>query len=672
MPNNTDTDQAIMDLWTALRKLLPARIPGQVHNGEGAAPAKVTPLITLYRSDGNRVEGFQGSLFSPFEDGAYVLFEIQPWTLHETGYKVKRVYPTTQKEVADAIAAHEQRISPEIQQRIAALLVPAEQARARELDAKAKSNATSAQRLHADQEAFAAKLKTLEADKRALDERKKGLDADAALLKKRQDQLTQEVAIAVNSQVSERKLKLVEEDEALKQRAARLKQDDDALRRHEEQFIADRKVLAAARAQFESEGGTAYMAYVSSLGGDDSKSVTRLESNTQRPFDAQMLSSTLRAQGYLIPDDEFRRAVVATLAAWSSGQFVVLSGPTGVGKTQLVRQLAGTMGAGYGYIPVRPGWVEPADLLGFYNPMQKLFEPTPFIDQVLDAGRYASSNRLYAICLDEMNLSRIENYASDILSRVERMSVGEQVHLDLYSQGVAWRMREEEQELYREGDGLPTERRAYLRALSRQLHRYPATLQIPSNLVLFGTVNVDETTQMFSPKFLDRAYVLRFRPASLPEKVASLSQAAAQDEPLWPLSLERARQLYADPNPWPPDIETVWSDFRKWQSNFLKPLGVHFGHRFYNGFRRYVAIGHNMGLVDVRRLGDDYFQAKVAPRIRFGRDERAVGDGQTTKYQKLEEWLRDKKLVQEYSGFYGLLDDMYQRARSTEMVELWD
>lgn len=682
MPTKTDAMLAYNNLWDALGKLLPSRIPGRVEKKATGATGYIVPRIRAYFSDGTEIDKVFSLQLGGFENDTEVFFELSHLPSAPSRLETRRVFSATKKEIEDAIAAYEQRIAPEVQQRLADLLLPIEEARAKELShleqrenalsAQEKSNAATAQELRAAQDAYARNLKKLEDDRRALDERGRSLDSQAEGLTKRQGQIDQEVSAAVAAQVAQRNLQLVQEEENLKQWGARLQQREDDLRRREEQLIADRQTLSAARAQFESEGGVAYMAYVNSLSGDDSEPVTRLESSALSAFDPQALASDLRDQGYLIPDDELRRAVVATLAAWSSGQFVILSGSTGVGKTQLVRRLAGALGAGHGYVPVRPGWVEPADLLGFYNPTQKLFEPTPFLDHVLAAASYAQSNRLYALCLDEMNLSRIENYASDILSRMERISAGEEVHLDLYSQDIAWRLHEEEQELYRESNSQPTERRAHLRTLSHQLQRYPARLQIPTNLILFGTVNVDETTQMFSPKFLDRAYVLRFRPAILPEKVASETQAATQAEPFWPLSLEKARQLTADPNPWPSDADVVWKDFREWQSDFLKPLGVHFGHRFYHSFRRYVAIGHNLGLSDVRRLGDDYFQAKVAPRIRFGREERAVGAGQTTKYQKLEDWLRDKRHAKDYSGLAGLLDTMYQRARSTEMVELWD
>ena len=275
-----------------------------------------------------------------------------------------------------------------------------------------------------------------------------------------------------------------------------------------------------ARSRFESEGGKAYIEYVSSVTRYDSEPVSRLQSKSQLAFDPLALAKALGERGYVIDAGDLRRAVVAFLTAWSMGQFLVLAGPTGVGKTQLVRRLANDVfGAGHGSVPVRPGWVEPADLLGFYNPMHKLFEPTPFLDCLQHAIEYEKQNRLYALCLDEMNLSRVESYAADILSRVERASAGESAALDLYSADVAWRMRREEEELVRMNGDLAPEHKAYRDTLTRQLHRFPPSLTIPRSLVLLGTVNVDDTTHAFSPKFLDRTFVLRFGPAQLPIKL---------------------------------------------------------------------------------------------------------------------------------------------------------
>ena len=238
------------------------------------------------------------------------------------------------------------------------------------------------------------------------------------------------------------------------------------------------------------------------------------------------------------------------------------------------------------------------------------------------------------------------------------------------------RSREEEELLRADGD-LPPDRKAYRDSLTRQLYRFPSTLRIPRSLALIGTVNVDDTTQVFSPKFLDRAFVMRFKPAQLPTRLDEMGTQSTGDartqEPnseLWPLSLDQATRLHNTVN-LPEAFALTWADFLSWQKEFLTPMGIHFGYRFASGFRRYMVLGYNLGLKDARMLADDYFQAKIAPRIRFGLDERALGTGGKTKYQYLDEWLKHKTL-KDYKRFADLLRMMCDRAQGTEMVELWD
>lgn len=148
----------------------------------------------------------------------------------------------------------------------------------------------------------------------------------------------------------------------------------------------------------------------------------------------------------------------------------------------------------YELIAVRPDWTDSRGLLGYYNPISREYQTTPFLDLLIRATQeYASAEledrppRPYFAILDEMNLARVEHYFSDFLSSLES---GEPLHLHdspEIEDGT--------------GEGVPVPRR----------------LAIPPNLTFTGTVNVDETTYMFSPKVLDRAFVLEFNEVRLRE-----------------------------------------------------------------------------------------------------------------------------------------------------------
>ena len=142
----------------------------------------------------------------------------------------------------------------------------------------------------------------------------------------------------------------------------------------------------------------------------------------------------------------------------------------------------------YVVIPVRPDWVDNRGLLGYLNPLTNEYSTTPFLNLLLRARE--EENRAKAadekphpffVILDEMNLARVEHYFSDFLSALES---GEAIPLH-------------EDEAVDSGE-------------SQSGPRVPRKLKVPGNVLFTGTVNVDETTYMFSPKVLDRAFTIEF------------------------------------------------------------------------------------------------------------------------------------------------------------------
>jgi len=173
--------------------------------------------------------------------------------------------------------------------------------------------------------------------------------------------------------------------------------------------------------------------------------------------------------------------------------FVILSGISGTGKTKLAQAFARLLpqpqeGDNWLFVSVRPDWRDSKSLLGYYNPLTGNYEWTDFLRFLLRAERnYRSESSLaWFVILDEMNLAHVEYYFADLLSVLEsgRDEAGwtrEPLRLS-YPDGA-------------QGD-LP-----------------PRTLRLPPNLYIVGTVNVDETTQAFSPKVLDRAFTLELTEA---------------------------------------------------------------------------------------------------------------------------------------------------------------
>lgn len=158
---------------------------------------------------------------------------------------------------------------------------------------------------------------------------------------------------------------------------------------------------------------------------------------------------------------------------------MILAGISGTGKTRLVKLFAEALGATrdngrFRLIPVRPDWSDPADLLG-YKDLSGRFQPGPMMQVFVEARQPENRHQPYFICLDEMNLARVEHYFSDLLSVLETQE---------------WREGEiQTQALISPATlGNPEDERTY------------GGLGIPENVFLIGTVNMDETTHPFSKK----------------------------------------------------------------------------------------------------------------------------------------------------------------------------
>lgn len=177
--------------------------------------------------------------------------------------------------------------------------------------------------------------------------------------------------------------------------------------------------------------------------------------------------------------------------ALKTGSLVVLSGLSGTGKSRLVEVYRQALGLAeptqFLWLPVRPSWNDDADLIGYYDPLNRLYRPgeTGLVDLLLRAAK--APDQLFMVCLDEMNLARVEHYLSQFLSNLERPL--EQRNLRLY----APELRPEVQN----GD------------------RYPPVVPLGPNLLFCGTINVDESTQSFSDKVLDRSNLIRMEHVDL-------------------------------------------------------------------------------------------------------------------------------------------------------------
>lgn len=307
------------------------------------------------------------------------------------------------------------------------------------------------------------------------------------------------------------------------------------------------------------------------------------------------------------PGFTFDIALVAHLdaALWSHPRrhFAVLTGLSGSGKTQLAMNYAKALRRGDGasrdagllVLPVQPGWHDPTALLGYVNPLNTdQYMRTGFLTFLMDAAR--DPDRVYTVVLDEMNLSHPEQYFAPLLSAME---TGGKIELHSHADDV---------------------------------DEVPASIPYPSNLVIIGTVNMDETTHGLSDKLLDRATVIEFwdidTDAYSGWNSAGLSSADASQVKLL------LKQL----------------------STALAPARLHFGWRTVSDILGFVQAAQHGGGISLEDALDRAVSSKVLPKLRGDdtpRLRKALADAQralsthslTISTQKVNQLVEDLDLT---------------------------
>lgn len=193
----------------------------------------------------------------------------------------------------------------------------------------------------------------------------------------------------------------------------------------------------------------------------------------------------------------------------NTNQIIILGGAPGSGKTSLVEGVAEAIGAKCKMVYVRPNWNSTEDLLGFYNPIDKLFIGTPMIDAIIEASD--NPEKIYFICLDEMNLGHLELYFSDFLSALYTKNKDIQLYSkEIYCSELEYIDKmigdlENEKEIINK-IGLDE----YIKLSKRyiNLNKYKPIIAIPDNVRFIGTINRDATTKDLSPKVIDRSIII--------------------------------------------------------------------------------------------------------------------------------------------------------------------
>jgi hypothetical protein len=285
--------------------------------------------------------------------------------------------------------------------------------------------------------------------------------------------------------------------------------------------------------------------------------------------------------------EQHRQLVVRLLASLLTRPFVILTGLSGSGKSQLALKLGQWFGKDqYSVVAVRPDWTGPEAMLGYEDLLQP--PPRPWVvGEVLKISLRAAANpgRPYLLLLDEMNLAHVERYFADFLSGMES---DEPVIPNLAEEPDCWRIADPKQ----------------------------PKLKVPRNLFVVGTVNVDETTYMFSPKVLDRANTIEFRVRSEDLSHAGGKPGDIEEADLAPLETLVTAAL--DSN-WHAEHRPIGA--REYEAAVTKlhqtltEVGWEFGYRTYYDMLRFAAFSSAMGIGKWQQVLDLQLLQKVLPRL---------------------------------------------------------
>lgn len=220
------------------------------------------------------------------------------------------------------------------------------------------------------------------------------------------------------------------------------------------------------------------------------------------------------------------------LLAMRTKPFLLLAGISGTGKSRIVKQMAfescpnmdalrkdPTSPGNYQLIEVKPNWHDSTEVLGYESEIGgSHYVVTPFVKFLVKAMQYEDKAPFF-VCMDEMNLAPVEQYFAEFLSVLESRKLidGKITSEPLIKADI---FKKYESSLKEELFNLPKESvTVYSDTTSDTAELYgrfndvyerlkTEGLRIPSNLIVVGTVNMDETTHQFSRKVIDRAMTI--------------------------------------------------------------------------------------------------------------------------------------------------------------------
>ena len=289
------------------------------------------------------------------------------------------------------------------------------------------------------------------------------------------------------------------------------------------------------------------------------------------------------------------------ISDWSI--ITILAGVSGTGKSELPKLYARFGGLNFINIPVQPNWDSQESMLGYFNSIDNRFDAQPLLSFLMNVTEEEKYNEYPSvILLDEMNLSHIEHYFADFLSKLEER-----------------RGKDEEE--------VPTIE------IKLGVNHEPFKLKLSKSLLWVGTMNQDETTHSLSDKVIDRGEILYFpRPKNLVSKTSQkLMTSLIKEHEIkmlnidnWNLWIKNREDDEHNTTKESTEIMDKYKEIVESINNELGEIGRGLGHRVWQTIENYI---YNYPTVDINGESEeleknmkiafeDQIVQKIMPKLR--------------------------------------------------------
>ncbi|MBR1667187.1 MAG: hypothetical protein IJ693_02785 [Bacteroidaceae bacterium] len=371
------------------------------------------------------------------------------------------------------------------------------------------------------------------------------------------------------------------------------------------------------------------------------------------------------------------------LTAIRTKPFILLAGISGTGKSRIVRKLAQATDdidqfeneddrwrlqrpANFELIQVKPNWHNSMDVVGFKSNINgEHYEFTPFVDFIVKAWCYQDTP--FFLCLDEMNLAPVEEYFAEFLSAIESRGIGDDGEFetdpivkpfDSFGAEFSGMMMHHFVEM---GYDIPND-------VENRLRKKGLTL--PKNLIVMGTVNMDETTFSFSRKVLDRAMSIEMNEVDYDGFIEgrteyNIPRLVEHNDLLVnrPISAQEVKDGI--------EAQSVM-DFLKGVNELLDGTPFKLGYRAANEAILYVAADKAIGADNIQAALDNFTLMKILSRIE-GDDSKLVTKDGDKLLDKLYDLLSSDDVFGKLTNSKSLakLENMKNTQKRDHFVSFW-